>query len=122
MFNGRTERVGGAVLTHHCFLGPQGSGIKFSCWEFSGCPVVRTQRFHCWGPGSIPGRGTKILQAVPSSPPHLQKFNIVNIKDPVILPWFLYLLPLAEGQLAPLPPQLNSLANPLVFPLICIPY
>ena len=35
--------------------------------------VVRIQCFHCWGPGSIPGRGTKILQveqhALPSSPP-----------------------------------------------------
>ena len=26
--------------------------------------MVRTQRFHCPGPGSIPGRGTKILQAM----------------------------------------------------------
>ena len=27
-----------------------------------GGPVVGTQRFHCHGPGSIPGQGTKILQ------------------------------------------------------------
>ena len=27
--------------------------------------MVRTQRFHCHGLGSIPGRGTKILQASP---------------------------------------------------------
>ena len=25
-------------------------------------PVVRARRFHCWGTGSIPGRGTKILR------------------------------------------------------------
>ena len=30
--------------------------------EFPGGPVVRTLHFHCWGPRSIPGRGTKILQ------------------------------------------------------------
>ena len=33
-------------------------------WEFPGSPVVRTQHFHCRGPGSIPSQGTKILQAV----------------------------------------------------------
>ena len=32
--------------------------------EFPGGPVVRSRRFHCGGLGSIPGRGTKILQAV----------------------------------------------------------
>ena len=32
--------------------------------ESPGGPVVRTQRFHCCGPGSVPGRGTKILQAL----------------------------------------------------------
>ena len=32
-------------------------------WEFPGSPVVRTQGFHAGGPGSIPGRGAKILQA-----------------------------------------------------------
>ena len=31
--------------------------------EFPGGPVVRTRCFHCHGPGSIPGWGTKILQA-----------------------------------------------------------
>ena len=25
--------------------------------------MVRIQHFHCWGPGSIPGPGTEILQA-----------------------------------------------------------
>ena len=33
------------------------------CWEFPGSPVVRTQHFHCRGPGSILGQGIKILQA-----------------------------------------------------------
>ena len=33
-------------------------------WELPGGPVVRTQCFHCWGPGKIPGWGTKILQAM----------------------------------------------------------
>ena len=32
--------------------------------EFPGGPVVRTWHFHCCGLGSIPGQGTKILQAV----------------------------------------------------------
>ena len=32
--------------------------------EFPGGPVVRTQCFHCRGPGSIPGQGTKIPKAV----------------------------------------------------------
>ena len=33
-------------------------------WEFSGSPVVRTPLFHCRGPGSILGQGTKILKAM----------------------------------------------------------
>ena len=32
--------------------------------EFPGSPVVRTRHFHCWGPGSRPVQGTKILQAM----------------------------------------------------------
>ena len=32
--------------------------------EFPGGPVIRTQHFHCRGPGLIPGWGTKIPQAV----------------------------------------------------------
>ena len=35
-----------------------------TCLEFPGGPVVKTQRFHCHSPDSIPGRGTKIPQAV----------------------------------------------------------
>ena len=32
--------------------------------EFPGSPVVRTRCFHCWGPGSVPGGGTRIPQPV----------------------------------------------------------
>ena len=41
--------------------------LRRHLWEFLGGPVVRTQRFHCWGLGSIPGQGTKT--APPPSPP-----------------------------------------------------
>ena len=34
--------------------------LKIRCREFPGGPVVRTQSFHFWGPGSILGQGTKI--------------------------------------------------------------
>ena len=33
-------------------------------WKFPDGLVIRTQHFHCQGPGSIPGQGTKILQAM----------------------------------------------------------
>ena len=36
-------------------------------WEFPGGPVARTRLSHSCGAGSIPGRGTEILQAVPHS-------------------------------------------------------
>ena len=32
--------------------------------EFPGSPVVRARCFQCCGPGSIPGWGTKIPQAM----------------------------------------------------------
>ena len=35
--------------------------------EFPGGPVVKTQRFHCQDPGSIPSRGTNIPQAMQCS-------------------------------------------------------
>ena len=35
--------------------------MKFG--EFTGSPVVRTQHFHCHGPGLISDWGTKIPQA-----------------------------------------------------------
>ena len=38
--------------------------IQVSILGIPGSPVVRTWHFYCRGPGSIPGRRTKILQAV----------------------------------------------------------
>ena len=38
--------------------------FEFVWREFPGGPVVRTQCFHCWSQGSVPGPGTKIPQAV----------------------------------------------------------
>ena len=32
---------------------------KQNWWEFPGGPVVRTWRYRCWGPGSIPGQGLR---------------------------------------------------------------
>lgn len=34
--------------------------------ESLGSPVVRTQRFHCRGPGSVPGREAKTLKVAHS--------------------------------------------------------
>ena len=42
-------------------------------WEFLGSPVVKTQCFHCWGLGSIPGRGTKTLYVVWHGPKQTNK-------------------------------------------------
>lgn len=42
--------------------------------EFCGDPVVKTQLFNCRDPGSIPGQGLKILQAVW----HSQKKKVYN--------------------------------------------
>ena len=39
---------------------------KKNCGKFPGGPMIRTWCFHCCGPGSIPGQGTKILQAAQS--------------------------------------------------------
>ena len=41
---------------------------KITLWEFPGGAVIRTQRFHCCGPGSVPGWGTKIPQALQCGP------------------------------------------------------
>ena len=46
--------------------------------EFPGGPVVRTLHFHCQGLGSIPGWGTKILQALK----HNQKQKARSPKQP----------------------------------------
>ena len=43
--------------------------------EFPGGPVVRTPHFHCRGPGSIPGQGTKILQATRHSQKTPKRWN-----------------------------------------------
>ena len=37
--------------------------VKTVYREFPGGPVRRTLRFHCRGPGSVPGRGNNIPQA-----------------------------------------------------------
>ena len=37
---------------------------KNACGEFPGGLVVRILGFHCRGLGSVPGRGTEILQAI----------------------------------------------------------
>ena len=44
-------------------------------------PVVRTRGFHCWGPGSIPGQGTKIPQAATLPPSKTGGDTVVT------LPW-----------------------------------
>ena len=43
--------------------------LKLQIRGSPGGPVVRTQHFHCQGPGSIPGQGTKISQVVWLSTP-----------------------------------------------------
>ena len=50
---------------------------KVSFREFSGGSVVRTWCFHCRGPGSIPGQGTKIPQAAWHAPPTRKKVNFL---------------------------------------------
>ena len=44
--------------------GPQESVFETHHREFPGGPVVRTQRFYCQSPDSIPGQGTNIPQAM----------------------------------------------------------
>ena len=46
--------------------------------EFPGSPVVRTLHFHCEGPGSIPGRGTKILQSHMAQPKKKKRVKILE--------------------------------------------
>lgn len=36
--------------------------VKDSMLGIPSCPVIRTLHFHSQGPGSVPGRGTKIPQ------------------------------------------------------------
>ena len=47
--------------------------------EFPGSPAVRTRRFHCGGLGSIPGRGTKILQAVQCGQKNKKNKKVVTV-------------------------------------------
>ena len=54
------------------------SSIKSHLREFPGSSVVRTQRFHCWGPGPIPGQGTKILQTLQHSQKKKKKKSLKN--------------------------------------------
>ena len=49
--------------------------------DLPGGPVARTQRFHCWGLGLIPGWGTKILEAV--RPAKKKKHNEMPFKPPL---------------------------------------
>ena len=44
--------------------------------KFPGSPVVKTECFHCWDPGSIPGQRTKILPATQSG----QKLKVFKLK------------------------------------------
>ena len=45
--------------------------------ELPGSPMVRTQCFHCCGPGSIPGQGTRMLHsAVKKERERRQKYKI----------------------------------------------
>ena len=45
-------------------------------WEFPGGLVVRIWHFHCYGPGSIPGQGTEIPQAM--------QCGKIKIKEPCL--------------------------------------
>ena len=49
-----------SVLKLDCNDGCTTPNIPKLTGEFPGGPVVRTWRFHCPGPSSIPGQGTKI--------------------------------------------------------------
>ena len=53
--------------------------LKSVIREFPGSPVVRTQHFHCWGPGSIPSLEAKILEAAWGG----QKKKISNYSSPL---------------------------------------
>ena len=39
--------------------------------------MVRTQRLHCGGPGSIPGQGTKITQAMRRGPKYTYMYMCI---------------------------------------------
>ena len=52
---------------------------KYPCGEFPGGSVVRTWYFHCHGLGSIPGWGTKILQAMQHGQKEKEKENKLSM-------------------------------------------
>ena len=56
---GTSDRLTHSHQLCHRPQGSQGTGLR----EFSGGPVVRTQCFHCCGPGFHPSWGIKIPQA-----------------------------------------------------------
>ena len=61
-----TQLVGGQPdsLTSVPVFSILGKEVKMhGAWEFPGGPRVGTEGFHCWGPGSLPGQGTEVLQA-----------------------------------------------------------
>ena len=56
----------GGEESSHCLLAPYHPSLfreMDAYWEFPGGPGMRARRFPCPGPGSVPGRGAKILQA-----------------------------------------------------------
>ena len=52
-----------SMLKSHCKYSNKNMSLKKKWGEFPGCPMVRTQCFHCWDPNSIPGQKSKNLQA-----------------------------------------------------------
>ena len=56
------------------------------CGDFPAGPVAKTLSFHCRGPGSIPGQGTRshMLQLkIPSKCSQINKINFFFLKTPV---------------------------------------
>ena len=57
--------------------------LKIVIREFPCGPVVRTRYFHCHDLGSIPGQGTKILQAIQQGQKKKKKktFIIISLEE-----------------------------------------
>ena len=66
-------------------------------WEFFGGPVVKAQCFHCHGPGSVSGWGTKILQSRVAWPFWEKKKKKLEL----FFFFFFWLQPEANGILVP---------------------
>ena len=58
-----------SLFKHHLIKPSLMLNLNYVPWEFLGGSVVRTQHFHCCGPGSIPGRGTKDPTSHKARPP-----------------------------------------------------